>query len=212
MKKFKTTAEKRHIEAYQLRAILSDKDLISNVLLRYVHLPLGLVLALLMLLTTFLAYGSLAVPEALLFALEGISGVAFFYSFKNYRAFQQHRQHLQHITNDFVGSWIYPLLFAALFVYLSLPLGLLILSLSLAFIMLSSIHHLKVARQADHGPMDALAYSLCMTILVSLPLFGPHAQLQWSGALMMVVSGVLFVVLAMGFKRALFLEESEPAV
>ncbi len=208
MKKFKITAEKRDIEDLQLKAILSDKNLLHNVLLRYVHLPLGLLVAALSLLAIQFAYGSVLIPETVLFCFQSIAGVAFFYSYKNYRSFQEHRHQLHDVINGFVGLGVFPVMFLMLFLYVALPLGMLDISLSLAFVFLTVVHHLKVSRQSQHGPMDALAYSLCLTILVSLPLFGPNAVLAWPGALVMAISGVGFAALAMIFKKELYLKDN----
>src|SRR5690606_36522139 len=100
-------------------------------LVRYSHVPLGIVTAILMLLTSWLVERPLLSWENALFVYFGIGGIALFYMLQAWFGFQRNRALLQHVRNDFVGSRIYPTLFALILLYMALPLGIPVLGLVL---------------------------------------------------------------------------------
>ncbi|PKL76458.1 MAG: hypothetical protein CVV27_10190, partial [Candidatus Melainabacteria bacterium HGW-Melainabacteria-1] len=54
MKKFKTSAEKAQLQEASLNQLLAEKNLLRNAFVHYTHVPLGLMVAGLMLLTSWL--------------------------------------------------------------------------------------------------------------------------------------------------------------
>lgn len=192
MKKFRTTIDSKQVQDTPLAPLLNNKNLLKTVFRQYVHLPLGIVVSLLMVLSSYLAGRPWLAEENLLFAFQGIAAIAFFFSFQAWRAFRNHQLQLSHTHNAFVGSGVYPLLFGGLFFYLCLPLGTAPLAcgcLSLA---------LAIAYSAGHTPLQTvglLRYQTLTLLILSLcwlPLVAPQGNttLQ-SGAFLLVVAGIV---------------------
>src|SRR5690606_4658676 len=111
--------------------------------------------------------------EHLLYAYIGIAAIASLYTQKSWLAFRAHQLQLQHVRNAFVGSKLYPLLFAGLLVYICLPLGWLATGLSLAFLALSSLY-LRLTR---HASQPSLGQSLLLGLASACILLIPSLEL-----------------------------------
>lgn len=209
MKKFKTSAEKRALEEQSLAELLSEKNLFKNVFLRYTHLPLGLVITGLMLLTSWLVERPLISWENLLFCFMGIAAVALFYMLQAWFAFRVNRSRLKHVRNAFVGSALYPLLFALLFIYLAIPQGLKVLGVVGACLLLLLLYHLRLSNNKplwQQGQAGSLLYGAYLLLLLWIPMLAPQGHPTIPGMLMTTGLGMLFAVLSLRLRKWLLLE------
>ncbi|MBF2052692.1 MAG: hypothetical protein IGS03_04410 [Candidatus Sericytochromatia bacterium] len=209
MKKFKTSAKQQDFQDENLHAILGEKNLIYNALVRYTHLPLGLFTAALMLLTSWLVDRPLLSWENALLIYQGIGGIALFYMLQGLMAFTHHKALLQHVRNAFVGSKVYPALFAGLLLYMALPLGWPVLGATLCLFALLLLYHLRVQRRPlwQHKPLGSLIFTAYITLLIWLAVLAPGGKPSVPALGVTLLSAVLFGVLSLGFRHLLHLEK-----
>jgi hypothetical protein len=195
MKKFRTSVDVRQVQETPLGALLNDKSLLHTVFRNYVHLPLGLFVSVLMILTSYMADRPWLAEENLLFAFQGVAGIAFFFSFQAWVAFRNHKLQLQHARNAFVGSVLYPVLFGGLFIYLCLPLGINALACGLLTLLLA------IAYSAGRFPlqkMGLLRYQTLTLLILSLcwlPLLAPASKTSLNlGLFVLVLAGLIGVL------------------
>jgi hypothetical protein len=189
MKKFRTAVESKQIQETSLAPLLNNKSLLNTVFRQYVHLPLGLVVSLLMVLSSYLADRPWQAEENLLFAFQGVAAIAFFFSFQAWRAFRNHQLQLRHSHNAFVGSGVYPMLFGGLFLYLCLPQGTAALACGAVSLALA------IAYSAGRKPLQSLGllrYQTLTLLILSLcwlPLVAPQGNTSLQAGLFLLVLG-----------------------
>lgn len=131
MKKFKTSAEKKELNNHSLKAMLAEKNFVLNALVRFSHVPLGLVVSLCLGLSILLIQSPSDWSAWLLMPYLAVGGTALLYMWRSWLAFQAHRSQLQHVRNGFLGQKRYPVLFGLLQLFLAAALGLPALLLTL---------------------------------------------------------------------------------
>lgn len=211
MKKFKTTAKKQDLEHETLEALLGDNSLIHNALVRYTYVPLGIMTAGLMLVISWLTERPLLSWENALLIYQGIGGVALFYSVQAFMAFQAHKMRLKHARNAFIGSRLYPLLFAGFMLYLALPQGLLVLAASLGLFALLGLYHLRIQAQPlwRRPLLGSLIFTSYILLLTGLALWAPGGQPSLPAWGLAVLTAVCLGFLSFRFRPLLQLEKVE---
>ncbi|PIQ26364.1 hypothetical protein COW36_14730 [bacterium (Candidatus Blackallbacteria) CG17_big_fil_post_rev_8_21_14_2_50_48_46] len=195
MKKFRTTHERKQVQEEELGLLLGDKNLLRNTFRHYIHLPLGLLVSILMLAASRLADRPWLAEENLLFAFQGISAIAFFFSFQAWTAYRNHKLQLRHTLNRYIGSGVYPALFGGLFLYLCLPMGLYTLAGGFLILTLCLAYSAGKAPLQHLGLMRYQTLTLLILALCWLPLLAPSGQPTPQAALFLLIcAGILGVV------------------
>lgn len=176
MKKFKTSAEKKHLQEATLGQLLADRNLLHTAFISYTHAPLGLVMVSLMLLMSFLVNRPLWSLENALFIYLGIGSVALFYMLQAWEAFARHRQQLRHVRNSFVGWGWLPAGLGLLILYMAMPLGWPVMSLTGILLLMALSYHLPLLGKPlkQWGLLKRLLPALYLSGLLGLPLLSPH--------------------------------------
>lgn len=177
MKKFKTSAEKRHLQEVRLTQMLAEKNFVRTALLNYTHLPLGLIVALLMLVCSWLGLRSFASPENALLVYLGIGMVACFYMLQAYEAFARHRAQLRSVRNGFVGNPVLPGGFGVLMLFIAFSLNLQVFSLTGILLMLALCFHLPILGKPlrQYELVARTLPAVYFTALLWLALLAPQA-------------------------------------
>lgn len=211
MKKFKTSAEKRQLHEEGLNQILAEKNLVRTALLNYTHVPLGLIVAALMLLSSWLGARQPLSMENALFVYLGIGSVAFFYMLQSYQAFARHRAQLSHVRNAFVGNPWLPMLFGMLMMFIAASLGLPVFSLTGILLLLALCYHLPLLGIAfgQHGLLNRLFPPLFLAALMWIPMLSPNGALAPNPIGLSLISCVVFCGLAWRAPKTLMLASEQ---
>lgn len=201
MKKFKTSAEKRQLEDSRLRQLLAERSLLRTAFVNYTCLPLGLILTGLMLLISWLSGRPLTALENGLFVFFGIGLIAFFYMLQAYAAFASHRRQLAHVRNSFVGSRVLPILCGGLLLYMAVPLGLPVLSLTAGLLLLALLH-LTGKLTGRPGHLLAAVY---MSAMLGIPLLAPQGAPDLNALAAIVIALVILTGVALRSPASLLL-------
>jgi hypothetical protein len=195
MKKFKKSAEVLQLQDPYLETLLSERGLLRTVFRHYIHLPLGLVISSLMLLSSRLAGRPWLAEENLIFAFQGVAATALFFSFQAWAAFQNHHLKLRQSLNHFVGEGRWPLLFGALFLYLCLPLGWPALVNGLVVVGLTALYAAGRNPLLQRGGLRYQTLTLLILALCWLPLLAPAGTPTPEAAIFLGVCLLIFGVL-----------------
>lgn len=209
MKKFKTSADKKALEQKSLEHLLAEKNLLFNVFIRYIHLPLGIVVTLMLFLVSWLAKRPLFSIENVLLAYLGIAAVSLFYMSQAWFSFRSQRARLQNVRNSFVGSTVYPALFAALLIYLALPLGRTVILCVLGLFVLIVAFHFKFGQTkalSAHAGLGSVLFAFYFGLLLCIPALAPKGQVTPYALGTISALTLVFVLLFLRFKKIMFLE------